>query len=109
MKVIQSLKLIRENKKISRETISNYLSISQSTYKDIENERIRLTLENFLLICKFLEISPMELLKDDDEHYILLTTQDIKALNELTAKINNQQINKVNIKDNHGIINFDKK
>ena len=109
MKVIQSLKLIRENKKISRETISNYLSISQSTYKDIENERIRLTLENFLLICKFLEISPMELLKDDDEHYILLTTQDIKALNEFTTKINNQQINKVNIKDNHGIINFDKK
>jgi len=109
MKVIESLKLIRESKKITRDQISKYLNISSGTFRDIENERIRLTLENFLLICKFLEISPMELLKDDDEHYILLTTQDIKALNELTTKINNQQINKVNINDNHGIINFDKK
>ncbi len=106
MEIIEKIRNIRESKKISRQQIADYLYIARDTYRDIEYGKIRLTLENYLMICKFLELSPMELLKDSkDEHFILLNNKDISEINRIVEKINNQ-IQEVNINDNHGTINI---
>ncbi len=102
--IIDEIRKIREAKKISQAKIANYLNISQGTYRDIESSKIRLTLDNFLLICDYLEISPMQLLrKNSTENYIILSQKDIDDLNRIFSKINNQT-NVIN--DNHGIINL---
>lgn len=91
MSIIEKLWKIRESKKISRKEMASFLCISPDTYKDIEYEKIRLTLENFLSICNKLEISPMELLKNNEnENFILLNHKDIEDLNRILNKINNQ-------------------
>lgn len=102
--IINDIKRIRESKKISQLKIASYLNISQGTYRDIESSKIRLSLDNFLMICEFLEISPMQLLKNNEnEEYIILSKKDIEDLNRILNKINNQT-NLIN--DNHGIINI---
>lgn len=102
--IIDEIRKIRENKKISQTQIANYLNISQGTYRDIESSKIRLSLDNFLLICQFLEIPPIQLLKTkSNEKYVILSEDDIKALNRICSKINNQT-NFIN--DNHGTINI---
>lgn len=102
--IIEELRKIRERKKISQSQIANFLNISQGTYRDIESSKIRLSLDNFLLICEYLKIPPMELLKNNkDENYIILSQEDINDLNRICNKINNQT-NFIN--DNHGTINI---
>lgn len=102
--IIDNIKKIRETKKISQQRIANFLNISQGTYRDIESSKIRLSLDNFLLICEYLEISPMQLLKQNaDEQYLILSEKDINDLKRILNKINNQT-NLIN--DNHGIINI---
>ena len=101
--IINEIRKIRESKKISQTKIAEYLHISQGTYRDIESSRIRLTLENFLMICEYLEISPMQLIKKSDDNYVILSKEDIEDLNRICNKINNQT-NLIN--DNHGVINI---
>lgn len=102
--IIDNIKKIRETKKISQQKIANFLNISQGTYRDIESSKIRLSLDNFLLICEYLEISPMQLLKqNENEQYLILSEKDINDLKRILNKINNQT-NLIN--DNHGIINI---
>lgn len=109
MIIIEKIRNIRETKKISRQEIADFLCIARDTYRDIEYGKIRLTLENFLMICQYLKLSPMELLNEsNDEHFILLNNKDISDINRIVEKINNQT-NNVNINDNHGIINFNQK
>ena len=97
MEIYKILRIEREKKKISRKKIAEKLYISDGTYRDIETGKIRLSLENFLSICSILNISPMELLKENEnEHYILISNQDLQDLNRIVNivnKINNQTIN----------------
>lgn len=93
MEIIKKIQKIREQKKITRKKMAEQLFISEGTYKDIEYERIRLSLENFLSICKILEISPMELLNtNQNEHFILISDDDLKHLNKIINKLNKQII-----------------
>lgn len=104
MMIIEKIQKIRENKKISRKEIAEKLYISLSTYREIEYGNIRLSLENYLELCKILEINPMTLLNDSkDESFILLSNKDINDLNRILNKINNQIIN---FTDNHGTVNI---
>lgn len=103
MMIYKELQKIRESKKITRIEMAKKLSISPDTLKDIEYGKIRLSLENFLMICEFLEISPMQLIKKSDDNYVILSKEDIEDLNRICNKINNQT-NLIN--DNHGIINI---
>ena len=104
MTIIERIQIIRENKKISRKEIAEKLYISTSTYRDIEYGNIRLSLENYIELCKILEINPMTLLNDSkDESFILLSNKDIEDLNRILNKINNQTIN---FTDNHGTVNI---
>ena len=94
MEIYKILRIEREKKKISRKKIAEKLYISDGTYRDIETGKIRLSLENFLSICSILNISPMELLKENEnDHYILISNQDLQDLNRIVNKINNQTIN----------------
>ena len=94
MELIKKIQNIREYKKITRKEIAQQINISPHTYKDIEYGKIRLSLKNFLSICSVLNISPMELLKENEnEHYILISNQDLQDLNRIVNKINNQTIN----------------
>lgn len=103
MMIYKELQKIRESKKITRIEMAKKLSISPDTLKDIEYGKIRLSLENFLMICEFLDISPMQLIKKSDDNYVILSKEDIEDLNRICNKINNQT-NLIN--DNHGIINI---
>lgn len=103
MIICKELQKIRESKKITRIEMAKKLSISPDTLKDIEYGKIRLSLENFLMICEFLEVSPMQLIKKSDDNYVILSKEDIEDLNRICNKINNQT-NLIN--DNHGIINI---
>lgn len=103
MNIIEKIRIIRETKKISRQQVADYLCIARDTYRDIEYGKIRLTLENYLMICQILKLSPMELLNEsEDEHFILLNNKDITDMNRIVEKINNQinTINVNNIKNN---------
>lgn len=99
MKINEILKMERENQKISRKNIAEKLCIAEGTYRDIETGRIRMSLDNFLLICQELKLSPMDLLiQNENNHYILIDKEDITALNRIVTKINNQ-ISKTNKQD----------
>ena len=103
MKINEIIRIEREKQKISRKKIAEKLFISDGTYRDIETGKIRLSLDNFITICKELNISPMELLKENnDEHYILINEKDINELNKIINKINNQII-KINNKNENSI------
>ena len=107
MNIEKQLQKIREEKKITRQQMANSLSISPNTLKDIEYGKIRLTLENYLLMCKVLELNPMQLLKEnEDDQYIILSLHDLNELNKIVNKINSQT-NIIN--DNHGFININNK
>lgn len=112
------LKEKREEMKISRKKIAEKLHISPEALRDIEHGKTRLSLENFLIICQELNISPMQLIKKSNEHYILLNDKDIIAIDksiELLTKIrkqasNDNLYNSISIGDNNTIHNsFNKK
>lgn len=104
MNIERELQRLRESKKITRNEMAKAISISPNTLKDIEYGKIRLSLENYLLICNVLDISPMQLLKqNENEQYLILSEKDINDLKRILNKINNQT-NMIN--DNHGIINI---
>lgn len=113
MEIIEKLQSVRKKKRISRKEIADCLHISEGTYRDIEYGKIRLSLDNYLMICEFFDISPMELLNNTGEHYILLNEGDLSAIDksiELLTKIKNQasagSVNEsISIGDNNRITN----
>ena len=66
--LIQYLRKLREERGYTRGDIANAINKSIGTYRDIEIGRIRLNLEDYLLICNFLNIPPTQPL----EHLIQL-------------------------------------
>ncbi len=111
MDILEKLKLIRNNMQISRNEVAKKLSVSPSLINEIESGRSKLSLNFFLELCEIYNISPLELLKNDKNNYIILSNQDLKKLNDandVINKINNQtkKIQNFNITDNHGNISF---
>lgn len=104
MSILEKITKIRKQKKISRKEMGESLFISDSTYRDIEIGKIRLSLDNFFLICKKLEINPYELINESNqEHFVLLNDRDINDLNRIISKINNQTFAIANLKSNDSI------
>ena len=104
--ILDFIKQTRKQKKITRKEMAEYLCTSAENYKKIEYGMVRLTLENFLIICNVLQISPMELINEStEEHFILINNKDITNLERILTKIQKQMQN-INIKDNHGTINI---
>jgi len=85
--IIEEIKKIRKSKKISQSEIGNYLSISQGTYRDIESGKIRLSLDNYLLICKYLKIDPTKLINDNSKKKIELTDKEAEILKHILKQL----------------------
>ena len=112
MDILNTLKIIRENKKMSRKDVSTQLNISSSLLSEIESGRTRLSLDIFIQLCEIYEINPLEIIKKDGNHYIILTKEDLKNIDktiEILSKIQKQARQNININDNHGTININQK
>jgi len=101
--LINKIKQIRKQKKISQQEMADYLHMAQTTYSDIENNISRLSTEDFLLICKYLEIDPISLVKEDNTILIQLTKDEANTISRINKKIESQKKN-IQINDNHGNI-----
>ncbi|MGM9857991.1 MAG: helix-turn-helix domain-containing protein [Bacilli bacterium] len=105
MKVIEKIKIIRKQKKITQEQIANVLNMSKSNYCEIENAETRLTVEDFIKICEFLNIDINQLTDQEDKILIEITEEEYKAIENLNNKIKNQiNISKVNINTTGDVI-----
>ncbi len=99
MNITEIIKSIRKEKKYTQKEIASYLNLSQTSYSDIENGISSLTVEVFLKICKFLEIDPITLVKNTDSVIISITEEEVKLLNKLNEKVQqNFSLRNVNIK-----------
>lgn len=88
--ILTTVKEIRINKKISQQEMADYLSMSQQSYSDLEKAKTKLSLIDFLRICKKLNIDPITIVSDQNSIIVSLTQEEIEIINHLHDKINNQ-------------------
>lgn len=81
--ILKTIKQIRINKKITQQEIANYLNISQQSYSDLEKAKTKLTLVDFFKICKKLNISPINLIKEDNQIIITINEKQAETLKDL--------------------------
>ena len=86
MHILEFFKFERKQQKISRKEISARLYMSESNYENIERGLVRLSLENYLAICKVLDISPTLLLKDSQS--VIIDEHDLDVLIEASCIVN---------------------
>lgn len=104
MDLLNKLRYIRENKKISRKEVANYLSVSSSLISEIESGRTKLSIQMLIELCEFYKIDPIELLMNENENYIILKEEDLKKLDnaiDLLNKIQKQIILNKNLNTNN--------
>jgi len=103
--ILDQLKIERKAQKKSQQDVADAISLARGTYADIERGKIRLSLENFLLICEYLKINPILLVKQSKELLISVTPDEAKALNSLNTKVqNNFSIQNLNVKTSGDVI-----
>lgn len=69
--------------------MADALFIGQTTYRAIESGKTRMTLENFMTICRFLKLNPYELLLDDKESITVpIRKTDIQELDKAIEFLN---------------------
>ena len=114
------LKRIAQTRKQRGYTLENMaieLDIADSTYRKIENNEVRLTLERFLQIAKILNISVNELLGEkshreyhqhNNDEGTFIGHQEFENFNQENKEISQKLINSLeaNIKDLHEEILF---
>lgn len=95
MEILEIIKKARRDKHINQEKIAKTIGIATETYRDIENGKIRLKVDDYLKICEILELSPAIIASDDDSINLKLTKEDyltiksaIDVLNKLTTQAN---------------------
>lgn len=69
------IRKIRENKKMSQDEVARGMGISQNAYSKIENNQTQLTVNHIKKLSKILDVSMVELLKDDFEIHKPLSIQ----------------------------------
>ena len=55
--ILNLIKAKRKELKLSQEEVAQKIFVAETTYRDIETGKIRLTLENFLKICNALNLN----------------------------------------------------
>lgn len=90
--LLQLLRDTREAKHISRKKIAENLNKAPETLRDIESGKMRLSVEDFLIICDSLELPAGEVLEKiaNGKNIVMLdlTEEEISALRNLNNKIN---------------------
>lgn len=105
--LIYYLRKLREESGYTREDVANAINKSTGTYRDIEIGRIRLNLEDYLLICNFLKIPPTQpleyLSKDKNIILIELTDEEMTSFRTILNKLNKSLTLQENKTDNQNI------
>lgn len=96
------LKTRRRALKITQDSIASYLGMKKETWRDIENGKSRIRLEDFLLVCKYLNVDPLLLIKDSKKTILILDDDQIDAITRLNEQIEEQR--SIQINDNSGNI-----
>lgn len=103
--LLKFLRQTREDKQISRKKISDKLNKAPETLRDIESGKMRLSVEDLLIICKCLNLTAGEVLEKivNKKNIIMLelTDDEISSLRSLNNKIDKalvvHEYNKSNI------------
>jgi len=66
MKLGTAIKTERLKKKLTQEYIADELNISQRAYSKIENNEVQLKIDRLYRICEILDISPTNLIRDNN-------------------------------------------
>ena len=88
--ILMSLKLRRKELGFTQQEVADFLGMKKESWRDIENCKSRIRLEDFLLVCKFLKIDPISLVKDTDDVIISLSREQIDVIDDIHNKIHNQ-------------------
>ncbi len=91
--ILSVIKYVRKQKKITQEEIANKLGMKTSSYGDIENGVTRMKLDDFLIICRFLKIDPISLVKDSNQVVISLSKEEVELIDSLNRKVQLQKSN----------------
>jgi len=87
--ILSTIKQIRRDQNLRQEDVADKLFIAKETYNHIESGKIRLTLENYIKICKVLNIDPAAMLGNENEKTIKLTHKEIESLKSIYLKFTN--------------------
>lgn len=90
MDYIDVIKQIRKEKKLTQVEMAKLLNLAQSTYNDIEHRKIKLSTEDFIKICKIFNVSPNILVNEENKVNFILTTEEVRQLQKILNKINDQ-------------------
>lgn len=91
MEAIDIVRKIRIEKKHTQADIAGVLGIKQSTYSDIENKRIQLKADDFLKICRFLNID-FKMFFDNVQFQTIVLTNEEKDQIRNTIEILSQRL-----------------
>lgn len=102
--VANKLRLLRKQKGLSEEEVSDYLHISQPTYARIEKGESSSWASYITNICDLYEIAPEELLKQDTNTFNQTNTKGSNngiVINNLSEKLIEQYELRLKEKDNY--------
>lgn len=105
MDILGLIKNTRKAKRMHQDEIAKKIGIAKETYRDIENGKIRLKLDDYIKICEVLELSPAIIANDDNSINLKLSRDDYIAIRnaiDVLNKINQQGY--YTITDNSGDI-----
>lgn len=76
--ILNLIKAKRKELKLSQEELAQKIFVAETTYRDIETGKIRLTLENFLKICNALNLNHNQILEklENDTNTIIINLSD---------------------------------
>ena len=101
------IKRYREMRNFSQKYVAAKMNISQNAYSKIENNITQLTVHHVKILAQILDVSIMELLKDDFEiHKPVHISKNVtkadlgKALQRLQEKVDGKHVSK----DDHYIV-----
>ena len=84
--ILEIIRYYRKKRHIDQATIAKQLKVARSTYQAIETGRHRLTVEDFVIITRFLKIPTFAF--DEKAAYIInLTEDEIRYWNQINEKI----------------------
>lgn len=119
--ILTLIKNRRKEKGLNQEEIAKKIFIAETTYRDIESGKIRLTLENFLKICNALELNHNQILEkiENDTNTIIISLSDseIETFKQIIYKLDSSiklqqqrkksrnKLSNITIGDNNNISN----
>ncbi len=96
MEIYEYLALVRKQKKIGQDRLSDALGVTRQTIYRIECGKQRLFLDQYIRICKELDISPAEPFLQTDSENVVISKDDLIQIEKINIWFNSfiQKIHK---------------